>query len=31
LISDAFVELNDFGLSAEPLKAVASYLVERKH
>ncbi|HEX4020964.1 MAG TPA: farnesyl diphosphate synthase [Acidobacteriaceae bacterium] len=31
LIASAFKELNGFGPSAEPLKALASYLVERKH
>lgn len=31
LIRDAFAELDGFGEAAAPLKAVASYLVERKH
>ena len=31
LISAAFAEISGFGAAAEPLKAVASYLVERKH
>ncbi len=31
LIDSAFAELNGFGASADPLKAVARYLVERKN
>src|SRR5882762_1036361 len=31
LIADAFAELDSFGASAEPLKSIARYLVERKH
>jgi geranylgeranyl diphosphate synthase type II len=31
LIDSAFAELDGFGAAAEPLKAVARYLVERKH
>lgn len=31
LITAAFAEMEGFGASAEPLKAVARYLVERKH
>lgn len=31
LIDSAFAELADFGPAAEPLKAVARYLVERRH
>ncbi|HEX2918430.1 MAG TPA: farnesyl diphosphate synthase [Edaphobacter sp.] len=31
LIADAFAALEPFGASADPLKALASYLVERKH
>ena len=31
LIREAFAELAHFGDAAEPLKAVASYLVDRKH
>jgi geranylgeranyl diphosphate synthase, type II len=31
LIADAFAALSPFGESAAPLKALASYLVERKH
>lgn len=31
LISDAFAALEPFGEAADPLKALASYLVERKH
>ena len=31
LIDEAFAELEGFGAAAEPLKALANYLVERKH
>ena len=31
LIADAFAALEPFGEAADPLKALASYLVERKH
>jgi geranylgeranyl diphosphate synthase type II len=31
LIADAFAALEPFGESADPLKALAAYLVERKH
>lgn len=31
LIADAFAALEPFGAAADPLKALASYLVERKH
>ena len=31
LIADAFAALEPFGKAADPLKALASYLVERKH
>jgi geranylgeranyl diphosphate synthase type II len=31
LIADAFAALEPFGTAADPLKALASYLVERKH
>lgn len=31
LIADAFAALAPFGVDADPLKAVATYLVERKH
>lgn len=30
LIDDAFADLESFGMAADPLKAVARYLVERK-